>query len=255
MKFLRRAIHKMLDRFGYEIRRQEIVPRGASDAERDLVLAVKPYTMTDAPRILGLRDAVRYVIEHDIPGSIVECGVWRGGSMMSVALTLLELGVTDRDLYLFDTYEGMTEPTEEDRAEDGRHANEIWEQRSGGAPMSAWCRAGLKEVQKNMRTTGYPEERMHFVPGDVANTIPEEAPEQIALLRLDIDWYESTRHTMEHLYPCVPTRGILLLDDYGHWVGAKKAVDEYFEANGPAPYMARLDYAARVIVKPDENQL
>ena len=83
--------------------------------------------------------------------------------------------------------------------------------------------------------TGYPPERIHFVRGPVEETLPAGAPDEIALLRLDTDWYESTRHELEHLYPRLAAGGVLLVDDYGHWEGARKAVDEYFADHGDRP--------------------
>ena len=161
-----------------------------------------PYTMTSIERMYALWDAVRYVVGAQVPGDVVECGVWRGGSSMLAALTLLELGDSERDLHLFDTYEGMTEPT----ARDDAHAHAEWasQQRPDGA--NEWCLAGLDEVRANMAATGYPAERIRFVEGRVEDTIPASAPERIALLRLDTDWYESTKHELEHLYPRLDAR-------------------------------------------------
>ena len=101
-----------------------------------------------------------------------------------------------------------------------------------------------------MALTGFPADRAVFVPGKVEETIPASAPERIALLRLDTDWYESTYHELVHLYPRLEAGGVLILDDYGHFEGARRAVDRYFDENGARPLLTRVDYTARVGVKP-----
>ena len=115
--------------------------------------------------------------------------------------------------------------------------------------MVEWSYASIEEVQRNMWSTGYPKERMHFVKGPVESTIPEHAPEQIALLRLDTDFYESTRHELEHLFPRLVKGGVLILDDYGHWEGQRAAVDEYCKKKGIHLLLTRVDYTGRVAVK------
>lgn len=213
---------------------------------------VRPYTMTSPDRLAGLVGGVKHVVRHQLPGAIVECGVWRGGSTMAAALTLLELGVTDRDLYLCDTFAGMSAPTVDDVAADGvgepaPDARTTWQAMQLGNG-SDWARAGMDEVRGNLLTTGYPREHVHFVEGKVEDTLPQSAPAKIALLRLDTDWYKSTAHELRHLYPRLCRGGILIIDDYGHWTGARKAVDEYF--GSLPPFLHRLDYTGRLVVKP-----
>jgi hypothetical protein len=98
-----------------------------------------------------------------------------------------------------------------------------------------------------MQKTGYPADRIHYVKGKVEETIPGVIPANIALLRLDTDWYESTRHELIHLYPLLATQGVMIIDDFGHWEGAKKAVVEYFE--GQPLLLNRLDYTGRSMLK------
>ena len=186
--------------------------------------------MTAHEKIFALVLATRHVVDHRIPGAVAECGVWRGGSMQAVALTLQDRGVRDRDLHLFDTFEGMTAPSDEDRSMDGTPAAELLER----SPRTAriWAEASLEDVRQGMVETGYPAERVHFHVGRVEDTIPAQAPEQIAILRLDTDWYESTRHELEHLYPRLSSGGVLILDDYGWWEGARQAVDEFLAEHG-----------------------
>jgi O-methyltransferase len=212
-----------------------------------LIERVRPYTVTSPERLAALVSATEHVDRARVPGAIVECGVWRGGSMMAVALALLRRGAHERELYLFDTYAGMTEPTACDvetfaTVARSPRASDTWRS------INDWCAVGLQEVRANLLSTGYPAARLHFVEGKVEETLPAAAPERIALLRLDTDWYESTAHELRELYPRLSAGGILLIDDYGHWSGARKAVDEYF--GGAPPFLHRVDYTARVAVKP-----
>ena len=169
---------------------------------------------------------------------------------MAAALTLLQAGADDREIYLFDTFEGMSQPTERDRTPDGLSA----QQQLDGDPARAgvvWAVARLDEVRANMVSTGYPPERIHYVKGPVEQTLPSSAPEgPIALLRLDTDWYESTKQELTHLFPRLSSGGILIIDDYGHWEGARQAVDEYFAARGQPFFLHRIDYTGRLLVKP-----
>jgi predicted O-methyltransferase YrrM len=203
---------------------------------------VKRFTMTTPERVAALCDAVRYVDANGIAGAFVECGVYRGGSAMAAALTC----TTSREFFLYDTFEGMSAPTADDaRASDGRPASALLD----GAAKSdlIWCYSGEGEVSANMRSTGYPEHLVHLVKGKVEDTIPGAAPHAIAVLRLDTDWYESTRHELEHLYPRLTPGGVLIIDDYGYWAGARKAVDEYFAGS---LFLSRIDGTGRLAVKP-----
>jgi O-methyltransferase len=207
-------------------------------------------TMTSIERMYALYTATRYLVENEVPGDFVECGVWRGGSVMLIALTLLRLGSTDRALWLYDTFEGMPPPSGEDIQEmSGRAASDILAEHDKSADDPFWGIAPRAIVEENLRCTGYPSDRIRFIEGDVRTTIPSQAPEQIALLRLDTDWYASTRHELEHLYPRVADGGVLIVDDYGYWRGARKATDEYLASLPSPPLLHRIDYTGRMCVK------
>lgn len=212
----------------------------------ELVDRVKPYTVTSPERIFALREAVRYVEKAGVPGAIVECGVWKGGSMLAALLTLQEMG-SGRDLFMYDTFKGMSEPGPLDVDIEGNSGKALFG-REAADPSTILPSAPLSEVRSLLESTGYPEDRLHFVAGDVMKTIPARVPEQIALLRLDTDWYESTLHELEHLYPLIPNGGVLIIDDYGHWQGARKAVEEYLEHNGIDLLLNRIDYTGRMAV-------
>jgi O-methyltransferase len=209
------------------------------------------YTMTSIERRFHLLNAVRYLVRHQIPGAIVECGVWRGGSMMLAASTLLSLGVCDRELHLFDTYAGMPPPAALDVDFEGKRAGERMQADAETRSESlVWAIASLPEVTKNMVDTGYPASLVHYVEGRVEETLPKAAPERIALLRLDTDWYESTRHELIHLYPRLVRGGVLIIDDYGYWKGARKAVDEFLAVLPEPVLLHRIDDTGRAVVKP-----
>ena len=216
-----------------------------------LIETVEPYTMTSPERIESLRQSIQHLVRHGIEGDIIECGVWRGGSMMATALTLLQEGDVHRTLRLYDTFDGMSAAKYVDRDFLDHSAAGQLDQQDRDDPESIWCRSALSEVQQNMINTGYPAERLQFIKGKVEDTLPSNIPESIALLRLDTDWYESTRVCLEQLYPRLEPGGILIVDDYGHWKGCRKAVDEYFESHGIPLFLQRIDYTGRIAVKPD----
>lgn len=216
-----------------------------------IINKVRPYTMTSPERLYGLIESVQYVVKHQIKGAMVECGVWKGGSMMAIAETLLALGDTSRDLYLYDTFEGMTAPTDADIDQLNRDAaSQLKQDANKKSESVVWAYSGLDEVKKNIARTGYPADKIHFVQGDILKTIPQTLPGQTALLRLDTDWYESTKHEMEHLYPLLVSKGVLIIDDYGFWKGSRKAVDEYLEAHQIGILLHRMDETGRSAIKP-----
>jgi O-methyltransferase len=204
----------------------------------------KEYTLVHVERMYSLYKAVQYVVKKGIPGDFVECGVWKGGASMLMAKTLLEMGGNDRTIYMYDTYEGMTKPTKEDCSvvSGTTPVEKIWK-REQAEDHNNWCYGPIEGVKEVMASTGYPPNKLVFVKGPVEETIPNTMPKQIALLRLDTDWYNSTKHEMEHLFPLLAPGGILILDDYGYWAGARQAVDEYLEKNNITLFLHRDDYS------------
>jgi hypothetical protein len=170
--------------------------------------------------------------------------------MVAVAITLMKLGSRNRDLFLFDTFEGMSEPTSEDVTAVDRTPASILLKRNKRERSHIWAYAPLEDVKDNLQATGYPSERLHFIKGKVEDTVPIYAPDKIAILRLDTDWYESTKHELEQLYPRLASGGVLIVDDYGHWQGARKATDEYFSRPGiDAVLLNRIDTTGRIAIK------
>jgi O-methyltransferase len=252
---LKSAIQTGFRTVGLEIRRYRPAsqvrpwPLDLTPEDREILQRVTPYTMTSAECQMALIQSVRHIVSNRVEGCLVECGVWRGGSSMVAALALTQMGDMQRDLYLFDTFEGMTAASEHDTDLQGHSATSRLErdpQRTSGV----WAVAGIDEVRKNIASTSYPAERVHYIQGPVEVTIPANTPAQpIALLRLDTDWYQSTKHELLHLYSRMAPGGILIVDDYGHWQGARKAVDEFFASQPRPVFLHRIDYTARLVLK------
>lgn len=243
---IQNAVRGFFRSFGYDIVRRdyEFAPSDLAIMQR-----VEAFTMTSRERLFGLISAVRYLGANKIDGSFVECGVWRGGSTMAAVLALMEEKDISRDVYLFDTFEGMSAPTDKDVVASGETAENLLKTTNKGDGANVWAIASLDDVQQNLFSTGYSREKLHFIKGKVEDTIPQNAPADIALLRLDTDWYESTRHELIHLFPRLKKNGVLIIDDYGHWKGARQAVDEFLAAQQFKPLLTRLDYTGRLLIK------
>ena len=231
------------------VRRVNGYPIDFSERDIEICEAVKPFTMTSPERVKALVNAVEYVVTNNIEGALVECGVWRGGSSMAMALTLKQLGEESRDIYMYDTFSGMSTPTDADVSIHGAEALKELSRARKANESSVWCVSPIEEVRQNLRSTNYRMDKIHFVEGKVESTIPEMMPGDIALLRLDTDWYESTKHELIHLYPLLRPNGVLIIDDYGHWQGARKAVDEYVQENDIRILLNRVDYTGRIGIK------
>jgi len=223
------------------------LPRHYDDEAKAIIRRVKPRTLTGIEKIFGLIEATRYVVDNGIEGDVVECGVWRGGSMQTVALVLKSLGVSDRDIHLFDTFEGMPPPGEQDLRYDGQSAQSLLD--SGTRDQSIWAYATLDDVKEGLREVDYPAERVHFHRGMVEETIPSQAPEKISILRLDTDWYASTIHELEQLYDRLTPGGVLIIDDYGFWKGSRQATDEFIARRGLRLFLVPL-LSGRIAIKP-----
>lgn len=238
---MRRLTQAVLGKLGYKLTRR--IPPDVSESELKVIRLVESYTMSSVERIIAAIRAAAYVAKNRVPGDVVECGVWKGGSSMAIARSLFDSGDTSRRICLYDTFEGMTEPSNADvdwmniPAAAGKKAH--W----GYQPVT------LAEVKKNLSLAGYPEERLIFVKGRVEETLPPKAPKVISILRLDTDWYESTKHELQHLYPRLASGGVLIVDDYGYYAGAGQAVDEYFAEHDPKAYLHRIDYTGAMVVE------
>ncbi len=247
---------KIINKTGYTITKNEevLVKDGVpiDILDKDFIEIYdrcKEYTFTTIEPMYALYQAVNYIVKNNIAGDFIECGVWKGGSAMLMAETLIKLGDTTRKIYLYDTYEGMSEPTAKDVDFNGETANSLLNKFDKQEQKSVWCYSSIDEVKSNLYLTKYPKENLLFIKGKVEETIPQTIPTKVSLLRLDTDWYESTYHEFIHLYPLLSKLGVLIIDDYGHWKGAREATDQYFKENNIHMLLNRIDYTVRSGIK------
>jgi O-methyltransferase len=250
---MKKIIENIIKSFGYSIQKLDKTPTPFFDIKEaefwEIYNICKPFTMTTVERMYSLYCSVKYVLDKNIPGSFVECGVWRGGSSMLMAEMLKRRNISDRNIYLYDTFEGMSAPTQNDVDYRGNAAKVLLDKNVENKEESVWCLADLNDVKNNLNLIGYQSQNIIFVQGKVEDTIPNTIPTEIAILRLDTDWYESTHHELVHLYPLLKNEGVLIIDDYGYWEGCRKAVDEYFSKNNIKLLLNRIDYTGRIAIK------
>ena len=227
---------------GFEVRKRGKYPKDIDHDAIDIIERVAPYTMIGFERLFALITAVRYLAQSGVLGAFVECGVWRGGATAATALTLKAVGAAPRDTYLYDTFEGMTRPGDEDWNFNDEDAATTFAEKRTAENRADWNAASLDDVRDNFRRLGLDPDDFHLIKGMVEDTLPTKAPAgDIALLRLDTDWYKSTQHEMEHLFPKLVSGGVLIIDDYGDWQGARKAVDEYMGEIGRPMLLTRVN--------------
>jgi O-methyltransferase len=260
---MKRLIQKLCNVFGYTISKHSkktgnttdivtVIPE-VSVSEKAMITTALQYSMTNPERMWAIVQAMKRIAGKKIDGDVVECGVWKGGNILLFSLLLESYGLT-KDVWAYDTYEGMSEPTDNDVDFRGTHSRLLLEKSSkivSGDTHNVWCYSTLDEVRENIRRNTKNVDSIHFVKGKVEDTLTDEKnlPEKISLLRIDTDWYESTKKSLEVLYPRLVPGGVLILDDYGHWKGSRKAFDEYFASREETPILHRVDYTCRVMVK------
>lgn len=228
---------------------------GIEDEAWSVMSRVSGRTMGSALQQYSMWLASNYVEDNNVPGAIVEFGVWRGGMSMIGAEVVRQRNST-RTSFLFDTFEGMTEPTSRDvEMFSGRSASHLLSRERkrsmGKSSYNTWCIADSDDVRSGFDYLGIPSSQYRLVKGDVMNTVPTEVPDCLAICRVDTDWYESTRHILENCWDRISPGGVLLLDDYDAWSGSRTATDEFFRSRDLFPLMSRCDYG-RVVVKGSE---
>ena len=244
---LKSLLKKIFRKFGYKIISNDL-PIDFTEEDKKIIEQVNQFTMTSPERIKCLIEATKYVVKNDIKGDFVECGVWKGGSVMAALLVLKKLNKTNKIFFLYDTFEGMSEPSDFDLDYTKNKAINLLNKNQKNKENVIWCYSPIEDVKNNLRRINYPEENIRFVKGKVEDTLRLNTPEKISLLRLDTDWYESTKFELENLFPKLVKGGVLLVDDYGYWKGSKKAVDEYFQ-NKKEFFFHRIDETGIIIIK------
>jgi len=244
---LKYHLKRLFNRHSIDI---ELAPEATTN-DVDIYKRVKPFTMTSPDRVWALINTVNYIIRGGIVGDFVECGVWRGGSAMAMCFKLNSLNIQDRHLWMYDTFSGMTNPSENDvEISTGNSAFKLMGKAIDKDEDNIICEASKEEVIFNMESTSYPMTNIHIIEGDVLKTLGKNSPDKISLLRLDTDWYESTCKELEVLFPKLVRGGVCIIDDYGHWKGSKKAVDEYLKDNCINVLLNKVDYTGRLFIKP-----
>ena len=182
-------------------------------------------------------DAITYILKNNIEGAILECGV-ESGNFEHIWINELMKNNATRDIYLCDTFGGLVKPSDNDyTCNDAQlyqmNKDEVyntWKSQIINEKINGWCYTPLENVQNRLNSTGYPQENLHYIVGDVMETLQDKAniPEKIAILRLDTDWYESSKYELEQMYDNVVNGGVIIFDDYYHWDGQLRATDEFF---------------------------
>jgi hypothetical protein len=202
-----------------------------------IVPGVHDFTQLTIEPMWSLYEAVRHLVGRGVKGDVVECGVLFGGASMLIAKTLIALGDTSRELWLYDSFQGFV--GEQARDDITWYGDSI----TGRFPDFETI------ATDNIGSTGYPADRIRIVRGDIEKIAPENTHGDIALLRLDTDTYHSTRAELEHFYPKLVSGGVLIIDDYGHADGARRAVDEYLADPSRRLLLNRVNFTNRLAVK------
>ena len=258
-KMITNLVVSLFDQLGYAIRRKSYFPSypyGLEKEIEDAISTVRSHTMVPIEGLITLYDQAVFCETHNIAGSFVECGTWKGGAVGIMALANLKHGVARRHIHLFDSFEGLPEP---DAAVDGEHA--IQQARIVGAgasgrltPIGAEAYVGSLEENQNLleRKIGYDGAFLHYHKGWFQETLPKAANriDSIAILRLDGDWYASTKICLEYLYDKVVSGGFVVIDDYLGFEGCKKAVDEFLDSRKIKVYLNHVDRYRRYWIKP-----
>lgn len=217
-----------------------------------LIKTSQKYSMTNERRLWSLLQSMQYVIQNKIDGEFVECGVWKGGNIILFKKYLEEKKIK-KNIYAYDTYDGMPKPGIFDyklgyfKKEFGLNIYNV--------KKKNWNKIDLNTVKSNILNECDDIDNIHFIKGLVQDTLTknDNLPEKISILRLDTDFYESSKKELEILYPRLSKGGILILDDYGTWTGVKQAVDEFFEKKGEIPFLHFVDYGCRLLIKTEND--
>jgi predicted O-methyltransferase YrrM len=204
----------------------------------DIVFTINKNKKYEANYTIDGAETIQYIFKNNIDGVLVECGVDSGNFELLWIKELQRLHML-RDIYMFDTFNGLTEPCEYDHTRSDAILYSMskddvynkWKSSIVNDETNNWCYIPLDSVKQNLNSTGYPENNLHYIVGDVLQTLEDKVniPEKIAVLRLDTDWYESSKFELEKLYDNVVDGGLIIFDDYYHWEGQRKATDEFFE--------------------------
>jgi len=219
------------------------IPVETSYIEKKFLKKSKKFSMTGYLRLYSVIWSFKHIMNNKVPGDFVECGVWKGGNLILLK-NLLTFYSINKKILGYDTFEGMSEPSKFDKKYDNRSAIKMYKKyKKDKVP---WAKASLNEVKNNLLRNCKDLKNISLVKGKVESTLKRIVPKRISLLRLDTDWYESTKISLRTLYPKLSKNGILIIDDYGNWKGCRKAVDEYFKKSKNLFYV---EGSCRLLIK------
>jgi hypothetical protein len=213
---------------------------------QELYFGVRHFTMLSRERLYDVFLSCRYLAEAKVVGDIVEVGCWGGGTL-ALALSATQNDEVYRTVWGYDTFEGHPEPSADELDVWGNSQLEKFQvmRRKG----EGWASKSLDEVLSNIEQVSRTEiSRLRLVKGKAEESIQRQHPESVAILRIDVDWYEPSLAAWQQLYPRVPSGGIVIVDDYGHHSGSKKAFLEFFGSRHPK--FTHVDYSCISFVKP-----
>lgn len=256
-KFLYKSIKSILKKFNYNLVKKKnekldfLYPEYTNE-ELEIIETAKLFSMTSYQKLNFLLRSIEYVNNKKLEGDFVECGVWKGGNLILFKKMMTRLNITDKLIYAFDTFEGMTKPTDidVDIRFDNEKAEDVMKRNiKDYNNHSIHCYYPIDKVKENLTNNCKDIENIKLIKGDVLKTllISRNIPDKISILRLDTDWYESTKIELEILFPKLFKDGILIIDDYGDYFGCKKAVDEYFKDKKIS--MFKVDSGGRMLIK------
>lgn len=238
---IKKIIKKIANFAGYVfIKKIDSELENTTNFNKDIIKKFSKYTMTSNVKIFSLIKVFEYVNKFKIAGDFAECGVYTGGNIM-ILKKLIEKNKLDVKIYAYDTFEGMTAPTSYDVKIDGTIAKKKFKKN--------WASCSLDKLKQNFKEVKLSIKNIRFIKGKVEDTlkIKKNLPKKLSILRLDTDFYESTKSELQKLYPLLVKGGVLIIDDYGSWLGSKKATDEYF--SNKKIFMHYIDHSARMIIK------
>ena len=253
---IKKLIKKILSIFNYRIisnkdwnKKVENLIVEASEQELEEFEKINEISLTSLPNRWSLLQSLHYINDNNIKGDIVETGVFRGANLVLINNFLNKSNI-DKKIYAYDTYAGQPEPSNLDFDLKGTSMIDKFSDLKKKNIITVYC--SLEKVKENIIKYSINDlSKIIFVKGKVEDTLDDERniPSQISLLRLDTDFYDSVKKSLEILYPKLISGGVLIIDDYGHFKGAKLAVDNYFKDKQKI-WMHRVDYTCRLIIKP-----
>lgn len=258
---LKKIIKSIINKYGYNIQKKVLLGYDYEEEALEQIDIIRKNTMLPSIRLISLYQQVVFCEKNETDGCFVECGTWKGGAVGLMALGNQNYGKKRRHIHLFDAFQDICEPDETMDGEKAIKETKKWSsgKKSGKLrPLTGFYDSigGPGTLEENIilleQTIGYDPQYIHYHEGWFQDTLPNDAGEisDIAILRLDGDWYESTKICLDFLYDKVVSGGFVIVDDYGHYEGCKKAIDEFIQKNNLKVFLNHIDYTCIYWIKP-----